>query len=86
MSDVILSDGREITFDLGKLTHGEYRGLFDPKEPDKKSDETIARVSGITAKELDALLHNDYRLLTQAFFRKCREPLAEPKNSGSAPS
>jgi hypothetical protein len=85
MTDFTLSNGKEITFDLTKLSHGQYKGLFDPKESDKKSDATIAGVAGLTVAELDALPHNEYRAFVQAFFKKCREPLADP-NSDGAPS
>ena len=83
MADLKLSDGREITFDLSKITYGQWLGLFDPKESEDRSDMTIARVAGLSFEELKAVSYLDYRRITEAFFRKAREPLADP-NSQSA--
>jgi len=78
MADIILSDGKEITFDLSKMTYGQYQGLFDKEEAEEKSDETIFRVAGITAEEAKTFSFVDYRRLIDAFFRKTREPLSDP--------
>ena len=53
MSDFKLANGTEITFDLSKMSYGEWNGLFDVKESRKKSDITLARVCNITVKELE---------------------------------
>ena len=84
MSDIVLS-GKEITFDLSKLTHKQYKGLTDPNEAEEKSDEILARVSGLSVQELDDLPHIEYRMLYQAFLKKCWEPLSDP-NSPKASS
>ena len=78
MTDIILKDGREITFDLSKMTFGQYLGLFDPKEADERSDKTLARVAGLEFKELKALPFTEYKRLIVALFRKAREPLSDP--------
>jgi outer membrane receptor for ferric coprogen and ferric-rhodotorulic acid len=75
----------KITFDLSKMTYGQYKGLFDPQESEEKSDVTIARVCGLTLEQLNDLPYLEERRLMQAFFKKCREPLSDP-NSPSAPS
>lgn len=77
MADVVLS-GREITFDLEKMTIKEFRELFDPNQSDEKGDEIIARVSGMTADDISALSFVDYKKLSKAFFKKAKEPLADP--------
>lgn len=78
MADLVLSDGRQITFDLSRMTIKEYRGLFDSSEDENKSDETVARVAGLTAEELQSLPYPDYKRMANRFFAKCREPLADP--------
>ncbi len=80
MADFVTSTGIEITFDLSQMTYGQWKGLFDPKESDEKSDVTIARVAGITPKKLNALPYLEYKALFQAFLKKCREPLASPNS------
>ena len=55
MADITLADGREITFDLGTLTVKEYRALFDPKQTQADEDATMAKVTGLSADELQAL-------------------------------
>ena len=55
MADYTLSTGKEITFDLSKMTYGQWLGLFDPEEADEKSQDTIARVVGLETDELKAL-------------------------------
>jgi hypothetical protein len=78
MADVILSDEKQITFDLSKMTIREYRGMFDPQEDDNKTDETLARVAGMTLEELQLLSFPDYRKVARAFFSRCRNPDADP--------
>ena len=79
MADVVFTDGREVTLDLSKITREEYRTLFDPKQDRVKESEIIARVSGLTFDEVDGGLSMlDWKRLAAAFFKKCREPLADP--------
>jgi hypothetical protein len=78
MTDFTLSDGTEITFDLDKLTYGQWKGLFDPRESDEESDQTVARVAGLEYAELKRLPFMDYKGLFNALLKRCREPLASP--------
>ena len=78
MSDFTLADGREIDFDLSQMTYGQWLGLFDPKESDERSDKTLARVCGITVKELKAIPFLEYKRVFAAFMKKTREPLSDP--------
>ena len=77
MTDVTIG-GKDITFDLSKMTYGQYKGIFDAKESDETSDETLARVAGMTVKDLRNLVFDDYRRLFAAFLKKIREPLSDP--------
>jgi hypothetical protein len=78
MADLILSDGREITFDLSQMTLREYRGLFDKKQPQEAEDRVISKISGLTLDEYLDLPQPDWRRMLSAFFKKAREPLADP--------
>jgi hypothetical protein len=78
MADFVLANGTEITFDLDKMTYGQWLGLFDVKESDERSDATLARVSGLKPKDLKAVPFPEYKRLLQALLKKAREPLADP--------
>jgi hypothetical protein len=78
MADLTLSDGKEITFDLSKMTIREYRGLFSTTEDTDTSDGTIAKVAGLTLEEFQALPFPDYRRVSAKFFARAREPLTDP--------
>jgi hypothetical protein len=85
LPDIVLSDGREIAFDLSRVTMREYNGLFSADQPPDKDAEIIARVAGLSLEEYramqtsDTLTLMDWKRFHQAFFKKCREPLADPK-------
>jgi hypothetical protein len=78
MADITLQNGREIAFDLSAMTLREYRGLFDPKQPQSQEDEIAARVSGLTVDEYLDLPQPDWRRLMTALLKKAREPLSDP--------
>jgi len=78
MPDLTLEDGREITFNLGKITLREFRALVDPARPDEEGDELLGRCAGLSAEEIASLPYPEYRRLTKAFFAAAREPLADP--------
>lgn len=76
--DVTLSDGREIVFDLTKISMREYRHLFEDGQAAEEGDEMIGRCCGMTADEVANLSYLDYRRFVTAFFKTAREPLADP--------
>ena len=84
MADITLSDGREITFDLNKISIKEYRALFCPEQPDAEEYEFLARVSGLSADEVGSLGFDDWRRFARAFFEKARQPLADPNSLGAS--
>jgi hypothetical protein len=87
MADVTLSDGREITIDLSKITWQEHLGLFDPAESDDRSDKTIAKTCGLDyKKEFCKLSVLDAKRITEAYFRVSREPLANPNSQSESSS
>lgn len=78
MADVTLSDGREIEFDLSKLTIKEYRSLFDPSQPEEDEYGILGRVSGLSAEEIEELPLLEWKRFYGGFLKKAREPLADP--------
>jgi hypothetical protein len=56
----------------------EYRGLFDRKQPQEQEDRIISKISGLTLDEYLDLPQPDWRRLLTTFFKKAREPLADP--------
>lgn len=78
MADVTLSTGREIVIDLTKITLKQYRALFDKSQPQAEEDATIAACAGLTLDEYLGLIYPDFKRIAAAFFRKAREPLADP--------
>jgi hypothetical protein len=82
MADLKLSDGRELTADMYKLTIGEYRLLLDNEQPVDAGDESLGKVFGLSASEVTALPYPDYRALVTAFYRRSSATNTE-KNSES---
>lgn len=86
MADLTLSDGREVTFDLYAITRKEYRDLFDPAQTPEDESKVLGKASGLSATDINAMPYGDFRRLAAAFFKKAREPMADPKGSDAAPS
>ena len=78
MADITLSTGREIEFDLSKISLREYRSLFGTKLPTSEEDELITRVAGLTLDEYQDLPMPDYKRIIKGLVKKVREPLADP--------
>ena len=85
MSDLTLQDGTEITFNLRAITLKEWTGMFNPKESETRTDKTLAKACGMEWKDFEKICFEDYRIILDAFFKRCREPL-NPPNLQSAPS
>ena len=80
-----LSDGRELSADLMKITALEYRSLFDDKQEAGEGDRIVGKAFGLTGEEVSSLPYPEYRRLMQDFFKAAKEPLSDP-NSPSASS
>lgn len=78
--DVVLSDGKEITFDLRKIKISEYRELFEDNHPYDDEVELMARVSGIDVDAIRDLSLYDHKKLWRAFFDVCQQPLRDPNS------
>ena len=77
MSDLIL-DGHEITFDLTKVKLHEHRALIDPFQPIEEEDDFACKVSGLTLEAYKSLNMLDIKRFWEAYYKKVREPLANP--------
>jgi hypothetical protein len=83
MADIVLSNGKEFTFDLNAFTMGEWRTLFVPengKDIDTEVMELMSRSCGVTVEELLALGYQDARRVNKAFFDKVRQPIGADPN------
>jgi len=83
MADITLSNGKELNVDLAKITVKQYRLLFDDNQTAEAGDETVARCLGLSDEELQGLSLSDYKLAMAGFFKRARDPLADPKGSAS---
>lgn len=66
--------------DLRQITVSEWRALFETTQPEHEGDNTLAKVTGMTPKEIKHLPLYDYRALFQAVLEKAGKPLEnDPK-------
>ncbi len=78
MADFTLSDGRELTIDLNRISQREYAAMARGELQDEQYYDLIGRMTGLTATEAGDLPQPEWRRLVAAFYRKAREPLADP--------
>lgn len=84
MADFVLNNGKEINFDISKITRKDYKGFFDKTVTEEDDDKKLSRVSGLTVDEIESLEYPEYRRFISAFYKKCREPLADPNSPGAS--
>lgn len=77
MADIILGGGREVNFDLEKITISEYEELLDGKVTRLREKEILSKPCGMTVDEIKELSYPDYRKLAIAFVRKAVSPVGE---------
>jgi hypothetical protein len=75
--DLTLSDGREITFDLNKITVSEWRAFVENIQAEVE-DDLIERCGALEKGEIAKMGMGDYRLIGKVFYRRIREPLEDP--------
>ena len=74
----------DLTFDLEKISMTEYRQFSKGNLLDEEDDLVLAKTSGQPVEFFRGLSQVDYRRVVTAFFKKAREPLADPNSpSGS---
>lgn len=68
--------------DLRKVTHREWKALFDVNQSEIEADETIAKATGLTVEQIGDLNFYDYRVLFKELMDKASKPIDEtdPKN------
>ena len=77
MADITIN-GIEIDFDLEKITISEHRKFARGSMLDEEDDEILAKVTGQPVEWIRDLSQVDYRRLLAGYFKKAREPLADP--------
>ena len=77
MADTVLSDGREIAFDLYKITVREWDKLRDPTQPRAEEIATLAKTCELSESEIYSLPYPDYVQLTRAFVVRSGNPIPE---------
>ena len=75
-----VSDRKEITIDLTKITLREYRALFDKSQKPEEEDAVLCRVFDMTLEEYQTLPYPTWRKLTELFFERARSPLSDPNS------
>ena len=79
MSDLKLSDGREVKVDLYQITMKEYRDwFFNPEVEDEVADGYIEKATGI--KDASELPQPDYRIIVNKVFELSRLPVSDPNS------
>ena len=73
-ADLTLSDGKEVIFDLKKMTRQEYRDLHNPAYTDENDDLVLAKITGIDIEELRVMNMEDYSRLIWQLIRKVQQP------------
>jgi hypothetical protein len=76
--DFVSKSGIEITFDLDAISHKEWSGLFDAKEPVAISDVTLAKAGNIELEVLEGLSQADYKRYIRALVKRASQPLTDP--------
>ena len=71
-ADVVLTDGREITFDLNKMTVKEWR-LFIDNITVEVEDALIERCAGVEPGSIGELGYEEWRAFSKAFYKRIRE-------------
>ena len=75
--DIVLSNGREITFDLSRITLKDWDSIGDYDLFDPKLRVIFAPICGLTSAEIDAIGIGDWRHIFYRFVKVAREPLAD---------
>jgi len=73
-ADLVLSDGKQVVFDLKKMSRQEYRDLHNPAYTDDNDDVLLSKVTGIEVEELRGMNMEDYSRLIWQLIRKVQTP------------
>ncbi|MFA5153245.1 MAG: hypothetical protein WC554_11840 [Clostridia bacterium] len=75
MADYVLPNGDEVTFDLDKLTFGEWQDLRSPVFARKKEVEILCRITGLEEKVITSLKMNEAKRFYNALVDKAIKPI-----------
>ncbi|MFA5208301.1 MAG: hypothetical protein WC428_06690 [Candidatus Paceibacterota bacterium] len=75
MADFILPNGDEVTFDLDKLTFGEWQDLRSPVFARKKEVEILCKITGLPEKVITSLTMNEAKKFYNALVEKAMRPV-----------
>lgn len=85
MADFPAPGPAPLVFDLHQVSRKQYSDFRLGRMTDDGDNALLARVTGLSVAEVEAMPLLEFRRMVQAFFKKATEPLADP-NSASASS
>jgi hypothetical protein len=86
MSDLTLSDGRELDIDMNKITIKEWRALLNPEQKENEEYRILGKVVGLSGKDIEKLGQEDFRWLGTKVAEKASRPLTDPNSSSESSS
>lgn len=78
MGELTLSNGKTVTINTSEAEWGEWRAFFRSKMTDEEENVFIAKMSGISADEIDKMKRDDIRRIITAIIEVGSNPLADP--------
>ena len=75
MADFTLSNGDEVTFDLDKLTFGEWQDLRSPVFARKQEVEILVKITGLEEKTIKSMTMNEAKRFYNALVDKAMKPV-----------
>ena len=76
--DLILSNGKEVTFNFNNITIREWRSLFDIKQGDDEEYRIVGKLTGMDVEEAANLGYEDWVGVVKAMKAKVRELNSNP--------
>jgi len=80
MSDITLSDGTQITFDLNKINRFEVRSLLDNEQSDEEANAILAKTCELSAEQINNMGYDDWRHFVAKFWERATRPLSDPND------
>ena len=77
MADFTLSNGDEITFDLDKLTFGEWQEMKNPAFAGDSENDILVKVSGLSKEQVKSMTMREAKKFYASLIRKVLNPLDE---------
>ena len=79
MGEVTLRNGKVIIVDVSEMTVSEWRDFATSRGSIKGENEVIAKCTGLTIKEIEALNYRaEFKPLVKAIIEAAQSPLADP--------